>query len=251
MDSIAFELFGMSVYWYGLLIGLGLVLGVTLACFIGKYRGFKRDMPLELVLWIFPPAIIGARLYFCIFNGGPWGWSTFAIWNGGLAVYGSIIGGALGAVLYSVIRKQDFLKVADIAVPCLALGQGIGRWGCYFSKCCYGVEITDPAFQHFPFAVEVGGSWHLATMLIESVCDILICVGLYFLLRKVSLRGIVLAGYMVAYGIVRCIIEGFRGESLMLGSVRVSQLLSFGVALAGIGLLIWILYKEKKSKKEG
>jgi len=253
MDAIAFSLFGVNIYWYGILIGLGLSLGVVLACFVGKYRGFPKETPIELVLWLFPPAIIGARLYYCIFHGGPWGWDVFAIWSGGLAVYGSIIGGAIGLVLYCVIRKRAFFKVADIVVPSLALGQAIGRWGCYFSKCCYGVEITDPAFQCFPFALQVGEQWRLATMLIESFCTFVIFVGLYFLLRNIDWKGVVFAGYMITYGVARCIIEGFRGDSLMLGPFRVSQLLSGGVALAGVALLVWLIMrnKNKKEEKEG
>ena len=255
MDAVAFQFLGMNIYWYGILIGIGLALGVVLACFVGKYRGFPKDMPLELVLWIFPPAIIGARLYYCIFNGGPWGWEIFAIWSGGLAVYGSIIGGALGVLLFCVIRKKKFLDVADVVVPSLALGQAIGRWGCYFSKCCYGVEITNPAFQCFPFAlqIEYPGNvfkWHLATMIIESLCNFLICVGLYFLLRKVNWKGVVLAGYMISYGVARCVIEGFRGDSLMIGStIRVSQLLSACVVLGGIALLVWLIIQNKKQRQ--
>ncbi|MBR4270067.1 MAG: prolipoprotein diacylglyceryl transferase [Clostridia bacterium] len=251
MDEIAFHIFGIAIYWYGIFIGLGLVAGVALAVFTAKYRGLKRDMPLELILWIFPPAILFARLYFCIFNGGPWGLNFFAIWNGGLAVYGSIIGGAIGLVLYCVIRKQNFLKVADVVVPSLALGQAIGRWGCYFSHCCYGLEVTNPAFQCFPFALEIGGTWHWATMLLESLCDVGICIALYFLLRKGTLNGSVFCGYMITYGLARAIIEGIRGESLMLGAsgIRVSQLLSILIMIAGVVLFILLVRKNKKKQE--
>lgn len=247
MDSVAFTIFGLTVHWYGLIIAIGLIAAIILACFICKYRDFNSDMPFELILWMFPFAIVGARLYFLIFNGGPWD-RAYAIWDGGIAIYGAIIGGAIGALLYSLIRKRNFLKVADVAVPCLALGQGIGRWGCYFSQCCYGVEVTDPAFQHFPFALLIGGEWHYATMIFESVCDIAICIALVLLLRKTRITGVILSFYLIFYGTIRAIIENFRGESLMWGSLRVSQVLSLILVAVGIVLLIYFLVKNKKSK---
>ena len=119
--SRSFSLFGLEIHFYGLLIAIGIVAAVLLARFTAPKRQFSKDVPFEIVLWVLPLAIVGARLYFLIFNGGPWGWEAFAIWNGGLAVYGSIIGGAVGAVLYCVVKRKNFLDVADFVVPCLAL----------------------------------------------------------------------------------------------------------------------------------
>ena len=246
MNPIAFNIFGIDIYWYGIIIALALVCAITLAYFIFKYRGLSKDTPFELILWLFPPAIIGARLYFLIFNGGPWGWKSFAIWDGGIAIYGAILGGALGAVLYCIIRKQSFLEIADVTVPCVVLGQGIGRIGCYCSGCCYGEEVTNSALHFFPVAIQIGDTWHWATMIYESFFDILICIALYFIVRKITNKGFVLASYMILYGIVRAIIEGFRGESLMLGSIRVSQLLSIIVIIAGIALMIYIFIRDGK-----
>lgn len=248
MDPIAFTIFGLDVHWYGLIISIGLVAAIVLACFIAKYRDFDKDTPFELILWMFPFAIIGARLYFIIFNGGPWGWKSFAVWDGGIAIYGAIIGGGIGALIYCLVRKKSFLKVADMAVPCLALGQCIGRWGCYCAGCCYGLEVTDPSLQHFPFALLIGGEWHYATMLLESVCDLIICVVLVLMLRKIKISGAIFASYMIFYGIIRAIIEGFRGESLMWGSMRVSQVLSLILVAVGIVLLIFFVVKEKRKK---
>lgn len=250
MDAVAFTIFGLQVHWYGLIIAVALIAAITLACFIGKYRDFSKDLPFELILWIFPFAIVGARLYFLIFNGGPWGLKAFAIWDGGIAIYGAIIGGAIGALIYCLVRKQNFFKLADMVVPCLVLGQGIGRWGCYFSQCCYGVEVTNESLQHFPFALLIGGEWHYATMIFESVCDIIICVALVLMLRKIKTTGVIFSCYLIFYGTIRAIIEGFRGESLMIGSFRVSQVLSIILVAVGIGLLIWFLVKEKRKPKK-
>lgn len=251
MHAVAFSIFGLDVHWYGLIITIAIVLAVVLARFTAPYRDLKKDDPLEIILWAFPFAIVGARLYFLIFNGGPWGWESFAIWNGGLAVYGSIIGGALGVVVYCLVRHKDFLDVSDIAVPCLALGQCIGRIGCYFGGCCYGIEVTDPSMQWFPLSVQINGVWHYSTFFYESICDLLICIALFLMLRKIKTKGVILGSYMVMYGVVRALIEGIRGESLMIGStgIRVSQLLSVILVLAGIIVIIWRVLAKRKTKE--
>lgn len=251
MEAVAFSIFGLDVYWYGLIIAIGLLLAIILARFLAKFRGFEKDDPFEWILWIFPFAIIGARLYFLIFNGGPWGWDAFKIWDGGIAVYGSIIGGAIGAAVYCLVRKKNFLSMADVIVPCLILGQGIGRIGCYFSGCCYGVEVTDPSLQFFPISIMLNdGHWHLATMFYESFCDLIICAVLVILLKKVNIKGVVLASYLILYGIARAVIEGFRGESLMIGSLRVSQVLSIILIAVGVALLTYLLIKHFKQNKK-
>ena len=249
-NPIAFTIFGLDVHWYGIIIAFALICALVLAYFIAPMRGFKKDDPFELILWLFPPAIIGARLYFLIFNGGPWGWDAFKIWDGGIAVYGAIIGGAIGAALYCIFRKRNFFSVADIAAPCVILGQGIGRIGCYFSGCCYGVTVTEPAMQFFPVSVFVHGEWHLATMFYECFADLIICAILVIILKKVKIRGIVLSGYLILYGIARAVIEGFRGESLMVGSLRVSQVLSIILIAVGVALAIFLIIKEIRDNKK-
>lgn len=250
--SSSFSFFGLQVHWYGVLIALGIGLAVLLGCFLAKYRNLKKDDILELLIWILPPAIIGARLYFLIFNNGPWGWESFAIWTGGLAVYGSIIGGAVGVVLYCLIRKKNFFDVADIAAPCVALGQGIGRIGCYFGGCCYGVETVNPSLQFFPMSVMIGGEWHLATFFYESFFSLIICLVLVLMLRKINIKGIILGSYMVLYGILRAVLEGLRDDSaaLFIGQIKVSQLLSILIIAGGVAIILWKVIAEVKIKKQ-
>lgn len=253
MNPVAFTIFGLEVHWYGILIAVGLILAIFLARLLAPLREFKKDDPFEWILWMFPFAIVGARLYFLIFNGGPWGWESFAIWDGGIAVYGSIIGGAFGAFVYCLVRKKSFFSVADVAVPCLILGQGIGRIGCYFSNCCYGEVVTDPSLQFFPISIMLNGEWHYATMFYESFCDFIICAVLIVLLKKVKIKGIVFSSYLILYGIVRALIEGIRGESLMIGSLRTSQVLSIILIAVGVALMIYLIVKyirEQKKPKE-
>ena len=251
MNSVAFYLFGLPIHWYGILIALGIVCAVILACFNAKFRGLKKDDIFELLLWLLPPAIIGARLYYLIFNNGPWGWESFAIWSGGLAVYGAILGGAVGAVLYCYFRKKNFFAVADIAVPSVILGQAIGRIGCYFSGCCYGVETTNPSLQVFPISVIINGEWHLATFFYESALCFIACIVLTVLLRKVNIKGVSFCGYMILYGIIRAIMEGLRDDdaALFIGSMKVSQLLSIILIIEGAALLAYLIYAHIKKSQ--
>lgn len=270
MNPIAFEIFGISVHWYGLIIAFGLLLAILLACWLAPTRGFKREDPLEWILWIFPLAIIGARLYYIIYNNGPWGWEAFAIWNGGIAIYGGVIGGAIGLALYCWIRKKNFLKVADVAVPCLILGQAIGRWGNFVNQEAYGNLIANPSQQWFPFAVEIDRSnfteaarqqcldafgsipdsaWFNATFFYESMASFLTCIILVILIKKVNINGLTMCGYLILYGISRCIIEGFRTDSLMWGSMRVSQVLSLILIIVGVGIATYLIIKHIKSQK--
>lgn len=251
MSVVAFTIFGIAVHWYGIMIALGILFAVLLAFYTFKFRKLKNDYIFELLLWMLPPAIIGARLYYLIFNGGPWGLESFAIWNGGLAVYGSIIGGAVGVILFCVVRKINFLEVADVVVPSLALGQAFGRIGCYFGGCCYGVETKDPNLMFFPFSINVDGTWHLATNLYESFFSFLICLALVLMLRKISLRGIIMGSYFVLYGVLRAVLESFRDahEALFIGSVKVSLLLSILLAVAGATLILVQTIKFYKQKR--
>lgn len=270
MNPIAFTIFGLQVHWYGLIIAFGLVLALLLASFNAKQRGFKRDDPFEWILWMFPLALIGARLYYIIYNNGPWGWEAFAIWNGGIAIYGGVIGGAIGTMLYCLIRKKNFLAVADVAVPSLILAQGIGRWGNFVNQEAYGNLITDASKQFFPNAVNIDSShftelarqqcidaygsvpsdaWFNATFFYESIPDILISIVLVLILHKVNIKGIPMCGYFVLYGIVRIIVEGFRTDSLMWGTLRVSQVLSGILIVFGLAFATYLIIKHFRQKQ--
>ena len=250
MNNTAFTIFGLSVHWYGIMIALGILFAVILSFYTFKQRKFKSDFIFELLIWMIPLAIIGARLYYLIFNNGPWGKEAFAIWNGGLAVYGAVIGGAIGVMIFCIIRKQNFFAIADVIVPCLILGQGIGRIGCYFAGCCYGVETS---VHSFPISLKIDdGTWHLATMLYESFFDLIFCLVLVLMLRKISQRGIILGSYLIMYGVLRTVLEIFRDtkEALFIGSsgLKVSMLLSIILIVAGIVLVIIEVVRSRQNK---
>ena len=197
--------------------------------------------------------IIGARLYYVIFSDYSYSFvEILRIWDGGLAVYGGVIGGALGVAIYCLIHKKNFLDVADVIAPSLILGQAIGRIGCYFAGCCYGIEVTDPSLTWFPFSTNIDGTWHLSTFFYESIWNFIVFAVLMILLRKdkYRYRGSSIAMYFILYGIGRAWIEALRGDSLYLGSIKVSQLLSILLIIGGIILILtnFLLVKYKKAK---
>ncbi len=244
-----------SLPWYSVLIVLAMLIGLLLCTHEQKRLQLPKDLFVDLALCLIPSAIIGARLYYVIFS-----WNQFSgdilrifrIWEGGLAIYGGIFGGTIALVAFCRVRKLPLLHVADILVPALSLGQAIGRWGNYFNMEAYGAEITNAAWQFFPAAVLVSGTdgyeWHMATFFYESCADLLIFIVLWFIIRKrKQWNGQSLAVYMLMYGIARAWIEGLRTDSLYIGTIRVSQLLSLLIAFAGL-LTLFIGFIRHRQK---
>jgi len=249
--SQGFNLFGLEIKWYGVIMALAMIAGLGNAFLICKIKKYDKSMPLDLVIAAIPCALVGARLYYCLFNGVSSFGEIFEVWNGGLAIYGGVIGGFIGICLCCLIKKYPLSKACDIAVPCLILGQAIGRIGCYFGGCCYGIEVTNEAHMWFPFSVEISGVWHYSTFFYESFFNIIGYVVLMLVIKYTKPLGITTASYFIYYGVVRAIIEGFRGDSLYLFNtgIRVSQALSIFLIALGVALLIAIIViNHKKSK---
>lgn len=260
-----FTFFGLDITYYGLLIAIGMGLGVFVACKNAKFRGLKVDDLILVACYVLPLSIIGARIYFVLFSLDQFTsfWQIFEIWKGGMAIYGGVIGGAIGIMLYSLIHKKNFLDVADIAVPALILGQVIGRWGNFINQEAFGFYIQNPNMRWFPFGVYIekcnqtgclcdGAGWHLATFFYESLWNLVAFGILMFLLRKKKLRyrGSLMSIYLIIYGIGRAWIEGLRMDSLYIGSIRTSQLLSILLIIFGIGFILtsYLLHKKGKIK---
>ena len=163
-----------------------------------------------------------------------------------------MIGGAIGVLLFCLIHKKNFFAVADIAVPSLILGQAIGRIGCFFAGCCYGIEVTNPEHMWFPLSTQIDGVWHYSTFFYESFWNFLVFAGLMcvlYLAKPIKEYGVLMSLYLVFYGIGRAWIEGLRGDSLYLGSIKVSQLLSILLIIAGVAL-ITLIYVYKYALKK-
>jgi len=255
MDRIAFELFGISVSWYGIIIVTGVLVALLVAVWLCKQRKISTDTPFELLVWCFPLAIIGARTYFCIFSGQSYNFIEFiSIWHGGMAIYGGIIGGLIGLILYAVIRKKNFLTTLDLVAPCLIIAQAIGRWGNFVNQEVYGLQITDPSWQWFPFGVyiEALGEWHYATFFYESILNLIGFVILLLIFRKGFKAGVVTAWYLIYYGTVRFFLEMLRAPSEILfigdSGIPVSCVVSAVMVLVGTGFLIYLAIKNKKEK---
>ncbi len=260
-----FTIFGLDIAYYGLIIAVGMALGVFVAVKNAKHRGLKGEDIILLACYVLPLAIIGARIYYVLFSLDQFTsfWQVFEIWKGGMAIYGGVIGGAMGVALYCLIHKKNFLDVADVVVPALILGQAIGRWGNFFNQEAYGYYIENPSMRFFPFGVYIddcnqmgcactGAGWHYATFFYESLWNLATFAILMFLLRKEKLqyRGSNMALYFVIYGTGRAWIEALRTDSLYIGSMRVSQFLSILLILFGVAFIVTshILYKKGRIK---
>ena len=258
MDRFAvvnlFGIQGLNIAWYGVIIASGLVLGIVLASMRARRRGWSSDLVLDFILLALPLAVIGARAYYVAFE-----WDYFAahperilaINTGGLAIYGAVIGGFLAAFIFSKAAKFSFLKLIDLVIPSLILGQAIGRWGNFVNQEAFGTLIANPKLQFFPLAVYIQslGEWHQATFFYESFCNSILFVIVLLLGRKRVKDGTLLAAYFVGYGVARTVIEGLRTDSLYLfGTIRVSQALSAALVVVGIVLLVLIKKGMLKTK---
>lgn len=246
------NLFGLTIHWYGVIIAFGMALAVALACAREKRMGLPRDTALDLALLGIPAAIVCARLYYVVFS-----WREYAanpiralyIWEGGMAIYGGIIGGVLAGYLYARHKGLPFLRLADLAAPSIALGQAIGRWGNFVNQEAYGVVATQPWQQRFPISVfiQADGQWHFATFFYESAWCFIIVAALLIGERRHRFRrdGEIFRAYVFLYAIERALVEGLRTDSLVLGPFRVSQLLSLAALLA---CAVIALVKAKRKK---
>lgn len=250
-----FTIFGLEIKFYGILIASAMLIGVFLAQHLAEKRGIKADDIIILALMIIPFSILGARLYYCIFSDTHYTFTTFwQIRNGGLAIYGGIIGGVLAIIVFALFKKdlKLIIKLFDVFVPALILGQAIGRWGNFFNQEAYGYLVTDPKWQWFPFAVKIdtysGFEWHLATFFYESLWNIIGFVLLLIVFNKSKQLGTTTGFYLAYYGLGRLWIEGLRTDSLYWGPLRVSQWLSGVLIVIGLAILVYNYVNRRKGK---
>lgn len=248
IEPVALRIGSFELRWYGIIICLGMLLCVILGMRTCKKYGIKPDDLLDFVIFGIPSAILGARLYYVIFS---WDYYSknpkeiFAIWNGGLAIYGAVIATAIAAFIVCKVKKIRFLQILDLALPYIMLGQAIGRWGNFFNQEAYGGK-TDFVFGMTGnlIAREMGeGVLVHPTFLYESLWCFAGFAFIAIYRRKLQKNiGEASALYMIIYGAERALVEGLRTDSLMLNvgnvSIRVSQWLSVALVIVGIALLI-------------
>ncbi|WP_025641335.1 prolipoprotein diacylglyceryl transferase [Schnuerera ultunensis] len=242
MNPVAFKIFGIEVMWYGILISLGVVIGTVLALREAKRMGIDEDTMIDLLLYAIPIALIGARIHYVIFS---WDYykdhlvEIFHFRGGGLAIHGAIIAAVIVAVVFTRKKNIDFWTVADVCAPSLILGQAIGRWGNYINQEAYGTP-TD-----LPWGIIIDGVKVHPTFLYESVGNFFVFLFLLWYRRnKAKVTGEVFLLYLILYSIIRFFVEGLRTDSLMLGPIRVAQLIS----LLSVILGIYYLKKRRKDK---
>lgn len=257
-----FYIGGMEIRFYGILMALAMAVGVVLACYNAKTRGMKSDHILILACYLLPLAVIGARMFSFFSERHLYDsfWQIFNLRTGGMSIFGGIIGGAVAILLFCLIHKKNFFAVADVVVPSLILGQAIGRWGNFFNQEVYGFEVTNPSLQWFPFSVYIDatGTWHLATFFYEFVFNMLLFLVLMLMLRKFKVKrnGVLMATYLVWYGVVRACLEPLRIQKyiLYMGKIRVSLFVSIICAVLGVAYFVYLLVdyllKNKKLKTQ-
>jgi phosphatidylglycerol:prolipoprotein diacylglycerol transferase len=258
------DLFGIDIYWYGVLIATGFLLAYFNTSFLCKKRGYKSDLTTDMLIICIVGAIVGARSYYVAFE-----FDTFLVKNnvgatllniidirqGGLAIYGGIIGAVLGLLIYAKVKKLNILALMDVCAASLALGQAIGRWGNFFNQEAHGALVTNEKLQFFPYAVYLDSpadpsdpaGWYQATFFYESMWCLVIFVLLTLLFFRQKYYGQLTLSYLALYGLERGIVEWLRTDQLLIGGLPVSAMLSLLLCIgASITLLILKIKKYQK-----
>ena len=241
-----FSLGPLTIHLYGLVIGIGLILAVLYACRRSKQFGLKEDDILDGVLWVTPFAIICARIYYVAFSWEDYAdnlWSVFAIWEGGIAIYGSVIGAVIGVTVLCKVKKLKIATVLDITLLGFLIGQILGRGGNFFNREAFGAA-TDSFFRMGLYNT-VTGAWEYyhPTFLYESVWNLIGFTLLHFLSKRRKYDGQIALGYAAWFGLGRCFIEGLRVDSLYWGPFRVSQVLAALTCVTASAILLWQHFK--------
>lgn len=254
-DRTAFYLGSIPIYWYGILIMAGAVIGLLVAQREGKRLGFHKDFFVDLLVFAIPAAIVGARLYYVIFEFENYNsfMEIIDIRQGGLAIHGALFAAIITAYFYAKVKNVSFWQIADIAAPSLLIGQMLGRWGNFMNQEAYGGPVSEAAYnnvlQYLPDWIMnqmcVDGVYHHPTFLYESVWNALGLVLLLFLRYQINpRRGVIFLSYLIWYSFGRFFIEAMRTDSLyIVGNLRTAQFVS--VVLIVISLLI-MFYRYKK-----
>ena len=251
MNPVAINIFGLDVMWYGVIICSGTMLALLLSQYTCKLKGINYDDVLTIFLIAFPISIIGARLYYVLFEFGYYKDNLMDIFNirqGGLAIHGGIIAAVI--VVYICTKRMGikFPSALDMAAPCIILAQAIGRWGNFFNQEAHGGPVTEAFISKFPEFIQRGmlinGTYYHPTFLYESIWDLGVFFILFYMLHKVKKDGVVFLTYIGLYSMGRFFIEGLRTDSLMMFGLRTAQIVSI------IGVLIWIvgliiIYRKK------
>ncbi len=250
---IIFEIGSLAIRWYGLLIASAVLIGVTLSQYLAKRRGVDPDLLGDLAIWLVVSAIPAARIYYVLFQ-----WQDYAqhpgdiiaIWKGGIAIHGAIIGGTLATIIFARLNRISLWQLLDLVAPSLILGQAIGRWGNFFNSEAFGKPTDLPwklyiAPRYRPLELLNFEYFH-PTFLYESLWNLgvfIILLSLFFwgLKNRHRLKtGTIAAVYLIGYSLGRVWIEWLRTDSLMLGPLKIAQVVSLVAIALGLLILAWL-----------
>lgn len=258
MNPIFLTIAGFDIRWYSICILLGAIFGIFLFTKEGKRFNYSSDFMFNLAFWVVIMGLIGARIYYVIFNFSMYQndlLSILQIWNGGLAIHGGIIFGLITALVYTKKYNAKTIKVIDMAVPSLIIAQGIGRWGNFFNSEAYGSVVSKTVLESYnipEFIIEgmfINNNYHHPTFYYEFLLCLVGFIILLIIRRlKIVKTGQLTAFYLIWYGIGRFFIESLRTDSLMFGAFKVAQIAS--VIMIIIGVIIFIV-TARKSRYEG
>lgn len=253
MNDTAFYIGDIAIKWYAIIIVSGMLIALGLFMFLSskrsiivdktnmleKRRSLDNEFCLAMFIFAIVFAIVGARLFFVIPRGDLA--SFFDFRTGGLTIIGGIPCGALGIYICCLIYKKSFFRVTDLVVPCLLLGQVIGRWGNFVNGELYGMEITAEWLQFFPMAVQINGTWHAANFFYEMMLNLVgMCIALYLIYRyKERIKpGVLTTGYLAWYALVRGCLEFLKEDPHRWGNVKAVQCICFIVLPIAIIFLV-------------
>ena len=246
-NKVAFSLFGtIEVRWYGIIMVTGIILAFLYAYYRSKHEGISFDDLLDYAIFTVLSGIVGARLYYVITSGQKYTFGEiFAIWNGGIAIYGAIIGGATALLCVSLYKKIKWQKAFDMVCPGVMIGQIVGRWGNFFNGEAYGESPAADSLLYFMRMELRHEDWMNSyvcqpTFLYESLWNLVGFLIINALYKKKKYDGQVFLMYITWYGFGRMFIEGLRTDSLMVGSFRISQVVAFLCFTVGFALLVYL-----------
>ncbi len=248
MNPVLFDFGFLEVRWYSFFIVMAILISTIFICREAKKFDLSKEFIINLIFWVIVMSIIGARLYFVLFNWDYYSVNTgeiYKIWNGGLAIHGGLIFGILTIIIYSLKYKIKVFRVLDIVAPWMLFSQAVGRWGNFFNAEAYGKATTLEHLQNLNIpdfiidGMNINGIYYTPTFLYESLWCLLGFIILMVIKNFKYIRLGMLTGlYLVWYGVGRFLIESSRLDSLMLGNIKVAQIISVIMFIFGLVLFI-------------
>ena len=255
VNRLAFRLFGIDIMWYGVIICFGIIVAFSYLAWRANQVGINLDAVLDYTLWTVPIAVLGARLYYVLFSLKDHSYSSF--WDvisprdGGLAIYGGVIVGALMVFLVAKHKKQSFCMMGDMVIPGVMIAQAIGRWGNFMNAEAYGGDTTLPWRMGIRKLGMSETRYVHPTFFYESLWNVIGFALINIFYKKRKFHGQIILEYACWYGLGRMFIEGLRTDSLYIGSLRVSQIVAGVGFVLSAALIAFFLIRHKKMAASG